>query len=455
MPHIQAVSKPGVLSQRIGEVIAPALGLVPGLVEQAHQGPRQKAQGAQIVIALVALTMGLEGGLSQFMMRLFNMSISDAALSQRRARMGVAVFEQVAAHALRPLADLALHPGCFLHGWRLVGIDGTQYNLSNTPQNNRAVPKAGTRRGKAAFAKMLLSALVELGTHAPLAASLGFARQGELGISLPLLERLPEGSLLVLDRLYGNAPMLAELQRACPQRQSHFLVRVRDKLAVKTTQRHADGSAQVQVSLRDKQRSRKVLDLISTREVRGRVWSRQEKKWADVRLWTSLSPAQAGAEELLAAYGRRWEQELCYRELKMDLRGSALLQSHTPTTAAQEVLAMLIGCSILAAERLAAAARSEDEQVRSAGALRISFAKCRVHVLGLWITLEAGAHLLSAQQQTGLIEAVYRQIASEALPKRRPRSCQRKVRQPVTKWPRMITPTSVTSPLKSKVIKIT
>lgn len=454
MPHRQAKRKVGALSERIEQVIAPALDLVPGLVEQAHQGPRQKVQGAQIVIGLVALTMGLEGRLSQFMMRLFRMSISDAALSQRRARLGMAVFEQVAAHALRPLAQRTLHPGCFLHAWRLVGIDGTQWSLCNTPQNNRAVPKARTRRGQAAFAKVLLSALVELGTHAPLAASLGFEDKNELGISLPLLDRLPQGSLLVLDRLYGHAPMLGELQRACPQRQSHFLVRVRGKLAVKVTRRHADGSAQVEVSLRDKKRPREVQRILEVREVQARVWSRREKKWAQVRLWTSLSPKQASAEELVAAYGRRWEQELCYRELKMELRGSELLQSHTQTTAAQELLAMLIGCSILAAERLAAAAHSSDEEVRRAGVLRISFAKCRLHVMGLWITLEAGAQLLSTRQKEALMDAVRHQIASEALARRRPRSCERKVRQPVKKWPRMLQPSSVTSPLKSKILKI-
>ena len=38
------------------------------------------------------------------------------------------------------------------------------------------------------------------------------------------------------------------------------------------------------------------------------------------------------------------------------------------------------------------------------------------------------------------------QIAACALPPRRARSCQRKVRQPVNKWPRMMTPSSLGSP---------
>ena len=35
--------------------------------------------------------------------------------------------------ALRPLADAALHPGCFLGALRLVGIDGTTWSVSSTP----------------------------------------------------------------------------------------------------------------------------------------------------------------------------------------------------------------------------------------------------------------------------------------------------------------------------------
>jgi len=45
---------------------------------------------------------------------------------------------------------------------------------------------------------------------------------------------------------------------------------------------------------------------------------------------------------------------------------------------------------------------------------------------------------------------VREQIAREALRVRRPRSCERKVRQPVKKWPRMFTPSSITSPTRNE-----
>ena len=168
-----------------------------------------------------------------------------------------------------------------------------------------------------------------------------------------------------------------------------------------------------------------------------------------------MSSKQATARQLIALYARRWELELFYKELKLNLRRSELVQSHTPETAAQELLAMFMAARLLAEERLAAAAQSENDEVEQAGAVRVSFAKCRIHMLGLWITFSAGEGILSEEQQEQLIAAVRAQIAREALPKRRSRSCDRTLRQSVRKWPRMINPESLTSPTKISVSTIT
>lgn len=442
------------LTQRIEDVLQPAVHSMPALREARHQGPLRQVSHLQIVASLIGEFIHLEGSLAQVMFRLYQVPVSDSALSQRRVRLGKAIFAQIARRVLGPLTQREDHADAYLKDWLLVGIDGSKWSLPNTVQN-QDVPRARTRRGAAAFGKLLMSTLVELGSHAPLAAAMSHEHSDEGRLSRELLGELPAHSLLILDRLYGQAPFLKALQEQCAQRDSHFLVRVRSKLAVQTQRCFADGSAEVLVTLREKERPRRELTKLVVREVRGAVWSRQQKQWVQVRLWTSLSVEQASARELLAAYARRWEQELFYRELKLTLRRSDLVQSHTPDTAAQELLAMLIACRLLAEERLAAAAQSEDPEVRQAGSLRISFARCRIHMMGLWITLSAGEGILSQRQQEQLIDAVRAQIAREALPKRRSRTCERKLRQPVKKWPRMFTPSSLTSPTKIKVTIIT
>jgi hypothetical protein len=445
----------GGLRARIEAVLQPALAHISSLrCEGRHQGPRQRVHDVQIVAALIGLFVHLEGSLAQIMLRLYHMPISDSALSQRRARMGDALFEQIAQRVLGPLADATRHSTAFFKGLLLVGIDASKWSLPNTPANANA-PKARTRRGAAAFAKLLMSTLVELASHAPLGAALSWQHSDEQSLSRQLLARLPQRCLLIVDRLYGHAPMLQELQTHTQAAQSHYLVRVRSKLAVSIQRTHADGSAEVQVSLRDRKRPRQQVAQLITREVRGRVWSRLQKQWVEVRLWTSLSCKQASAQQLIELYARRWEQELFFKELKLNLRHSQLVQSQTPQSAVQELLAMLMASRVLAEERLAVAAQSQQAAVEAACAVRVSFAKCRVHMLGLWITLSAGEGILSQRQQEQLIDAVRAQIVREALPKRRSRSCDRKLRQPVRKWPRMMKPVSLNSPLKFEVTKIT
>jgi hypothetical protein len=165
----------------------------------------------------------------------------------------------------------------------------------------------------------------------------------------------------------------------------------------------------------------------------------------EVRLWTSLSPQQASAEELLELDARRWEQEIFYKELKLQINQGDLLAGQRTETAAQQVAAMMIACSLLAEERLAIAESCEDKDVQRAGAVRISFSLCQEYTAALFMVLQASQGLMAAPAQGELVRRVRVQIASAALPPRRSRSCQRKVRRPIDKWPRMLAPTSLSS----------
>jgi len=427
--------------------IAACIGMPPGAIDETdcarHQGPRRKVSAGQMIAGLIAHVMQVQGCFTFHMKQFFGMDASDSALSQRRTAMGSEPFRAILRVALRPLARAGEHSGCFFKGLLLTGIDGTQWSLSNTPQISAVTTKTSTRRGLAAFAKLSLVALVELGTHAPLAAAFAAGALRELAWSVALLEHLPPRSLLLLDRLYGQAPMLDELQKGCASSGSHFLVRVRQNPAVKVAGNHGDGSATVNVRLRRKGGGK--CAPLTVREVQGRVWSRGAKKWVTVRLWTSLGEKEATALELLSLYARRWEQEIFFKQLKLGLAGGALLQSHTVETAEQEIAALLVAASLLAEERMEMA-RCAGVEIAGAGAVRISFGLCYHAITALYTVLSVSDGLLSAAARTELIERVRKVIAAEALPKRRARTCARKIRQPVSKWPRMIKPQSLSSP---------
>ena len=287
--------------------------------------------------------------------------ISDSALSQRRSTVPWQVFETLLDEALCPKADARQHPGAFYHGRRLLGIDGSQFSVSNTPQNKATFIKAASRRMKAAFGKLGVSVLVELGLHNPVAASVGAAGMSEPELSRPLLDKLPAGSLLLADRAYGLGCWVQRIKEMYPEGDRDFLLRVKSTCKTKVLEVYPDGSAWVEIAVEGAR--------YALREIIGKV-RRPRGKWSTIRLWTSLQDGREfGALELLALYGRRWEQEGYYRELKVDMRSADFLQSHTATTAAQEIAALILAQAMLVEQRVAIAQEGEVE------VLRISFRK--------------------------------------------------------------------------------
>jgi hypothetical protein len=351
--------------------------------------------------------------------------IAKSSVSERRQNLPWEVFVTIMKAALRPKADEEKHPHAFYKGWRLVAMDGTQFSVGNTPQILASLTKAASRRMKAAFAKLGAVLLVELGTHNPLAAAIGIDGDSEQSLSRELLDTLPERSLLIADRLYGVGAFLVDLAVAFAKRPGHFLVRVSSHLKPTMLKALRDGSMLVEI------KPSKGRTSLQAREIRGRV-RRPHGKWVEVRFWTSLLDCKIyPAKELLALYARRWEQEIVYKQIKVDMRQAELLRSQTVETAAQEIAALILAHAIVAEQRMRIAQRSQAE------VLRISFGKTLTMVRSLWLTLAAAGGLLSAEQSAALTDEVMRLIAFYALPPRRKRSCPRAVRQPIGSWPRL------------------
>jgi len=236
-----------------------------------------------------------------------------------------------------------------------------------------------------------------------------------------VLPAQPEKSLLINDRYYGVAGLLAGLPASGER---HLLVRVKKNLKRRLLEVYPDGSALVEIGAEQKTRR--------MREILGRVQRGPGGAFTTVRLWTTLPDwRRHPAAELLGLYARRWEQELFYKELKVDLRSTPGLQSHTPLTAMQEIAALILAYAVLVDYRMEAAAMGE------VGVLRISFMKTLQVVQGLWQFLEVSAALLSPAQVRLVVRRCLRRIADMAIPKRRQRSCQRALRQPVSSWPRL------------------
>jgi hypothetical protein len=410
-----------------------------------RRGRKPRVPLTDLLPALTFHVMQASGTLAEHFEELFGDSLADSSWADRRARLPWEIFDDLMRRMLRPQASRTRHPDAFWRGWRLLALDGTQFSLTNTPQVARAVRKARSRRGRAAFAKLRTAVLVEVGLHNPIAATIGSDRESEWVLAQALLDQIPARALVLADRLYGCQAFVAPLQTVCARVGSHFLIRAQSVVKGRVLRRLRDGSRVLEVPLRRPLRPTPDQTALTVREIRVRV-GRAGHRSTEVRLWTSLMDSKAApARELAQLYARRWEQELYFREVKRQLRRDDLLQSHTVDTGAQEIAAIVLASALLAVER----ARVATGTIPT---LRVSFPKMLRVVEGMWFTLDVAAPVLTAQQTQYILRRMYQRMRRYLTPPRRARSCPRAVRRPVTGWPRLLKATSVHGPIAYAII---
>jgi len=272
--------------------------VLPTLPKRRGRAPRVPLD--QVLLALVFHVMNAAGTLAEHFGQLFAEHMADSSLSERRTRLPWQVFDELMRLGLRPLGEAATQAEAFWRGWRLVALDGTQFSLTNTPQIKATARKAKSRRGRAAFAKITTTVLLELGLHNPLAAAIGRAGQSEWALALELLAQLPAQALLLADRLHGCAAFVVAAQAACTKAGSHFLIRARTNIQAKTVKRFKDGSRLVRVPVRQKGQPRVILQWLELREIRearrtgGRAFRRDPRR-THRRSADACSESAAGA----------------------------------------------------------------------------------------------------------------------------------------------------------------
>lgn len=392
--------------------------------------------------------------------------ISDSAAIAQKLSLPWEFMRQLLSRVLAPLATPGGQPESFYQGMRLLALDGTQWRLRNTEailagQRQRHTNGRG-QQAPAAYLSLSSAVLLEVGTHQPLALELDQGteqQEGELSIARRTLAALPAGlSLLMADRLYGNARFLAEVEEAGAGR-VQALVRVPRTWRSQVIEGLADGSALVRIRTRGRgvkgspeyQKPRTLV----VREIRAevtRIPAAEENQDKDtgqapekdhpkasgqsslLRLWTTLTDAKKHpAGELITLYTQRWEQELFYRELKQHISGgsaSSLLKAQGEASARLEVASMILAASLAARQRLGVA--------QSAGLppVRYSLVKIGRLLQSLCLTLHAGKGILEPKQEEALIRRIHALMARDALiPPRKARHCPRGLRRAISPWP--------------------
>lgn len=417
---------------------------VGGICRQLGIRPRGKPKlsVAQLLMVLTAHALAPSGSLAMHAHGLSEKRVSGAALSKRRRRLPWQIFEWMMDLILGVRADARKHPSAFWKGYRLVGLDGTMFSVKNTSGILSRMVKAASRRMGSAFAKLRVVMLVELGTHHPVAAVVDMSSKGELTLAGRLIEKVPLKSLLLGDRLFGSKNFLVAFLARWVKTERDFLIRISSLPKVQILKQYADGSILASSKVRYDGGKEEIL----VREIRGVVHRRNGKRIA-IRLWTSLlSAGRFPALELLRLYARRWEQEIAFKELKVQLQGGPLLDSQTVQTAMQEVACLIVAQAIVARIRM------ETAQSLQGKVLQISFAQVREHVQAFWWMCQWHGDSTSDENKRRAASEMMNFLAEHATQPRRARSCPRAVRQPVTGWPRLLHNRSLTGEIYCEVI---
>jgi hypothetical protein len=408
-------------------------------------GRKPRVSIDQLVQGLTFHVMQGAGTLAEHFFELFQEPLANSSWSDRRLRLPWEIFADLMRRALRPLATRRQQREAFWCGWRLLALDGTQYSVTNTPQVAATTRKARSRRGRAAFAKLGVAVLLEVGVHNPLAAAIARKGESELALARQLLAQLPKRALVLADRLYGVPAVIVEVWAACRRVGSHFLFRVPRHIKARVLEKFPDGSRRVRLNVREKVRFWRIQDHLEIREIRVQV-GRKGFRRHELRLCTSLLDYRtAPALELAKLYASRWEHELYFREAKRVLRQTDLLQSHTVETGAQEIAAIILATALIARER----ARAANGQVP---VLRLKFGVVLAITRSLWFFLGPCEDLLTERLKNQIVQRGDALMRRCVTAKRRSRTNPRAVRQPIRGWPRLQQTKSVEGPMQFRVV---
>jgi hypothetical protein len=231
------------------------------------------------------------------------------------------------------------------HQWRgltLYGLDGTTMRVPDSPQNRKAFggQGAGGGRGESGYPQVRVVALMALRSHVLSAFELADYHTGEVTLARQVWQKLPEESLVVVDR---NFLVKGDLFNLECQGNRHWLSRTKSNTRWEVVEQLGKDDYLVELKLHG-------AGLPSTYPVRAIHY--QRKGYPRATLLTSLTDSKKyPAKELVALYHERWELELGYDEMKTHLLArQEAIRSRTPDGVRQELWGIALAYNLVRVE---------------------------------------------------------------------------------------------------------
>lgn len=259
--------------------------------------------------------------------------ISKVSISNARAKIGAAPVREVMQRVCVPMAQERLHPEAFYRGWRLVAIDGSNFELPDTPDNVAAFGRPGSRTGVAGYPQAQCAVLMECTTHAIIGANLDAYRASEWAVCEPLLKHLSPGMLCLADRGFSGFEHWARASATGAQ----LLWRCPANRILPPFKELSDGSYLSELRPTQGTKAQARERAISVRVIEYALPGLGDAQPRYRLLTTLLNPDDAPAQELATLYHQRWQVEEVFDELKTHLlRSRRVLRSKTADLVRQE-----------------------------------------------------------------------------------------------------------------------
>ena len=200
-------------------------------------------------------------------------------------------------------------------GFRVFGVDGSEFTVADTPENVAVFGRHTSDRGSAAYPQLRGLFLVDVAGHRITDCCFMPLRVSE-SAGLPFITRsLRPGDLLLTDRGLASFALI----NRCKRRDIRFLLRFSSVWKPRFYKRLGPGDSLMIFKPCGVAKS-KLPPEDREKEFVLRVLEYMVGKGELVRLVTDLvDPAKYPALELVELYHRRWECELAYKELKSQL----------------------------------------------------------------------------------------------------------------------------------------
>jgi hypothetical protein len=317
---------------------------------------------------------------------------TSGGITQARQRLGSEPMRELFAQVAVPVAGEETQ-GAFLGPWRLMAIDGFEWDAPATSENTAAFGFTGAHgeEQKAAFPKVRVVTISECGSHAMVAAAVGGVAgkgAGEQVLARQLYPQLHDDWLLIADRNFFSWASWC----TAADTGAALLWRAKSTLRLPVLELLPDGSY-LSVLINPKINKDPARRLLIEAARRGEALEEDQGRYARVidyevpdrrgngkaeliaLITTITGPRPAPAAVLAQAYHQRWEHETGNQQLKTYLRGPGrVLRSGSPDMVRQEIYGYLLTHYVISALTCKAATEAgiDPDRVKFRRTVRIA-----------------------------------------------------------------------------------